>query len=138
MTYVLRYAYEYKGFSAGYVPVERVLYLYKSVSRHGRSQYLNWKVTEDITQARTWATREGAEKYLHDKFEFDIAQDKSVKSSFVVVDAESMFCCQDMGLMTDCGNDATQIREGSPLCDRHAATWDALVKADKEMYNDSV
>jgi hypothetical protein len=43
------------------------------------------------------------------------------------------YCTQYMGLMTECGDDATTTRDGFPYCDRHARTWDALVKAEAEM-----
>lgn len=43
------------------------------------------------------------------------------------------FCTQNMGLMTECGDNATKQRDGFPLCDQHASTYDALVKAEKEM-----
>jgi len=84
--YVLRYAYTY-GMD-GYTPVEddgRDHYLYKSVRRDPRHNRINWRITERIDQARTWATREGAEGYLADKFTYEqLAKDNGVASSFVV------------------------------------------------------
>lgn len=39
-------------------------------------------------------------------------------------------CTHDMGALTDCGDDATTSRgDGWPMCDRHAAFYDGLVKA---------
>ena len=35
-------------------------------------------------------------------------------------------CTWDMGLNTDCGDDAQQFRGGYPMCNDHAAAWDAL------------
>lgn len=66
--YVLRYAYSnYEGTPAD--ETNGVLYLYKSVNRdkHG---YLRPRVTTDVSRARTWATRAGAEGYLADKLTY--------------------------------------------------------------------
>ena len=50
-------------------PNAPALYLHKSVSRDRRHGYLICKVTETILSARSWATREGAEGYLANKFD---------------------------------------------------------------------
>jgi len=39
-------------------------------------------------------------------------------------------CTQDMGLMTDCGDDAPEVRDGFPLCTLHAANYDTLCYLD--------
>jgi hypothetical protein len=52
---------------------------------------------------------------------------------FLVTEVEPAWCTQDMGLMTDCGDDAEVLRDGFPLCARHARAHDALVKAEKEI-----
>lgn len=48
-----------------------VCYLHKSVSRDRRHGWIVSKVTSEISQARTWATRAGAEQYLATHFTYD-------------------------------------------------------------------
>jgi len=38
-------------------------YLYKSVSKRRHKDFYDWKITTDLSEARRWATREGAEGY---------------------------------------------------------------------------
>jgi hypothetical protein len=60
--YVLRYSRKYT--IDGYVPVqERTHYLHKNVTRSSQG-LLNTRVTDDINQARSWATLEGIDGYL--------------------------------------------------------------------------
>lgn len=44
---------------------------------------------------------------------------------------EDGYCTWYTGLMTECGDPATQLRDGSPHCDFHAGTHDAFVRAEK-------
>jgi hypothetical protein len=62
--YVLRYSRKYTF--GGYVPVQedqRTHYLHKNVTRSSQG-WLNTRITEDIDQARTWATLEGIDGFL--------------------------------------------------------------------------
>lgn len=68
--YVLRLTHHRKF--EGLVPVDTdkpALYLYKSVSRNRQHGFPVYKVTKNVMNARSWATRKGAEKYLADKFD---------------------------------------------------------------------
>jgi hypothetical protein len=56
----------------GWRPVDPdgpALYLYKSVSRERDHGFPIYKVTDNVTNARAWATRAGAEGYLTNKFD---------------------------------------------------------------------
>ena len=66
--YVLRYAYS----ECGGAPVDesiRALYLYKSVNKDKHGDLI-FRLTRDVSRARTWATRAGAEQYLADKLTY--------------------------------------------------------------------
>ena len=68
--YVLRLTHIRKF--GGWKPVDsetRALYLYKSVSRHRQDGLPIYKVTDNVANARSWATRAGAEGYLANKFD---------------------------------------------------------------------
>ena len=70
--YVLRYSRKYT--LNGFIPVEedgRTHYLYKSVSRNVRGN-LNWRITEDVTRARSWATLEGINGFLANNLTSDL------------------------------------------------------------------
>lgn len=43
------------------------------------------------------------------------------------------FCSFDMGLLTDCGDDAAGYRDGFPLCSKHLSFHDSMVKAEAEL-----
>lgn len=42
--------------------------------------------------------------------------------------AEPAYCTQDVGYGAECGDDATEQRDGFPLCDTHATRHDALAR----------
>ena len=56
---------------AGWRPVrgDRTLYLYKSVGRDRQHGHPKYSVCENVENARSWATRSGAEGYLNAKFD---------------------------------------------------------------------
>lgn len=93
MKYVLRYAYEGNGKPVN--PDHAPCYLYKSVSvsrRSSRYGLPNWRITPDIDQARTWATREGVENYLISKFTYEHefgGQGTGVHSHFIVEEVKA-------------------------------------------------
>lgn len=53
-------------------------------------------------------------------------------------DDDQCFCTWYTGMNTECGDPATELRDGYPHCDFHAGIHDALVRADKmqEDHND--
>jgi hypothetical protein len=75
----------------------------------------------------TWTTLAGLDKQAR------LRAAETGHGNFLVVDVEPAWCTQDMGLLTDCGDDAEVLRDGFPLCARHARAHDALVKAEKEI-----
>lgn len=48
-----------------------------------------------------------------------------------VEDDEQCFCTWYTGMNTECGDPATELRDGFPHCDFHAGIHDALVRAEK-------
>jgi len=67
--YVLRLTeiYKYEGWRP--VGSDRPLYLYKSVGRDRQHGYPKYQVTDTVENARSWATRAGAEGYRAAKFD---------------------------------------------------------------------
>lgn len=47
------------------------------------------------------------------------------------------YCVHGLGFMAECGRDATQTRDGWPLCDEHAAVWDAFERMAEEQPDDA-
>lgn len=81
--YVLRYSRNYSF--DGFVPVKedgRTHYLYKNASRSSQG-WMNTRVTEDINQARSWATLEGIDGYLANNLTSNLG------SSWDVIQVES-------------------------------------------------
>jgi hypothetical protein len=87
MTYVLRYAYTSK--MGGYVPAEGpACFMHKNsrarMQRGISHPTIHWLLTDDVSDAYTWKTREAAEAMLARVSYPELSDPNGIHSSFVL------------------------------------------------------